>query len=279
MLILGEETAKKMKISLICKVKNLKSKPCLAVIIVGNNPASEIYVSKKEKACAEVGIVSKILKFDENISQKELENQIEKLNADAEVNAILVQLPLPAKIRTDEILEKILPQKDVDGFHPVNAGMLLKGLEPYAVPCTPLGIIKLLEDNDIPIESKHAVIIGRSNIVGKPLACLLLNRNATVTVCHSKTKNLKEIAKTADILISAIGKTGFVTADFVKEGAVVIDVGINRTAEGKVKGDVDFESVSPKASFITPVPGGVGPMTIATLLANTLELYKQQTEG
>ncbi len=276
MLILGEKTAKKLKESLASEVKKLKSKPCLAVIMVGNNPASEIYVSKKEKACTEIGMESRILKFDENISQQELEREIEKLNTDKNVNGILVQLPLPKKIKTEEILEKILPQKDVDGFHPINAGMLLQGLEPYAVPCTPMGIIKLLEDNNISIESKHALIIGRSNIVGKPLACLLLNRNATVTICHSKTENLKEIAKTADILVAAVGRTGFVTGDFVKEGAVVIDVGINRTPEGKVKGDVDFDSVEPKASYITPVPGGVGVMTIAVLLANTLELYKRQ---
>ena len=222
------------------------------------------------------GFNSRVIELEESISQEDLEKQIEILNQDKNVNGILVQLPLPKHINTYHIIEKILPEKDVDGFHPVNIGKLAIGLNPYAFSCTPFGIIKLLEEYNIEIEGKHAVIIGRSNIVGKPLSYFLLNKSATVTVCHSKTKNLPEISSQADILIAAVGIPKFVKAGWVKEGAAVIDVGINRTEEGKLVGDVDFEEVEKKAGYITPVPGGVGPMTIAMLLSNTLELFKMQ---
>lgn len=254
--------------------KEAGRKPGLTVIIVGENPASKVYVNKKKKTAEEAGFKSEVIALTEDVSQQELEQHIDKLNADSTVDGILVQLPLPKHINTYEILERIAPDKDVDGFHPINAGKLMTGLKPYAVPCTPYGIIRLLDENRIEIEGKHAVVIGRSNIVGKPVAALLLNRSATVTVCHSKTNNLPEICVQADILVAAVGIPKFVKADWVKEGATIIDVGINRTEEGKLVGDVDFDNVAPKAGNITPVPGGVGPMTIAMLLSNTLDLFK-----
>ncbi|NLF84154.1 MAG: bifunctional methylenetetrahydrofolate dehydrogenase/methenyltetrahydrofolate cyclohydrolase FolD [Candidatus Gastranaerophilales bacterium] len=254
--------------------KEAGRKPGLTVIIVGENPASKVYVNKKKKTSEEAGFKSEVIALPEDVSQQELEWHIDKLNADSTVDGILVQLPLPKHINTYEILERIAPDKDVDGFHPINAGKLMTGLKPYAVPCTPYGIIRLLDENRIEIEGKHAVVIGRSNIVGKPVAALLLNRSATVTVCHSKTNNLPEICVQADILVAAVGIPKFVKADWVKEGATIIDVGINRTEEGKLVGDVDFDNVAPKAGNITPVPGGVGPMTIAMLLSNTLDLFK-----
>lgn len=254
--------------------KEAGRKPGLTVIIVGENPASKVYVNKKKKTAEEAGFKSEVIALPEDVSQQELERHIDKLNADSTVDGILVQLPLPKHINTYEILERIAPDKDVDGFHPINAGKLMTGLKPYAVPCTPYGIIRLLDENRIEIEGKHAVVIGRSNIVGKPVAALLLNRSATVTVCHSKTNNLPEICVQADILVAAVGIPKFVKADWVKEGATIIDVGINRTEEGKLVGDVDFDNVAPKAGNITPVPGGVGPMTIAMLLSNTLDLFK-----
>ncbi len=256
------------------EVSNYDKKPGLAVIIVGSNPASTIYVNKKKQTAAKIGFNSSIIELEESISQAELEKQIGILNNDENTNAILVQLPLPKHINTYDIIEKIAPHKDVDGFHPINVGKLVIGLNPYAVSCTPYGIIKLLEEHNIEIQGKNAVIIGRSNIVGKPLASLLLSKNATVTICHSKTHNIKEICSQADILVSAIGKPNFVKADWIKQGATVIDVGINRTEEGKLTGDVDFQEVEQKAGAITPVPGGVGPMTIAMLMKNTLELFK-----
>ncbi|OGI19673.1 MAG: bifunctional methylenetetrahydrofolate dehydrogenase/methenyltetrahydrofolate cyclohydrolase [Candidatus Melainabacteria bacterium RIFOXYA12_FULL_32_12] len=277
-LIQGKEVAQKIRENIKNEVANLETKPSLVVIIVGNNPASKVYVGMKEKAAQEVGINSTTIRLDENISQQELENKIEELNQDKDVNAILVQLPLPKHINTDEIIEKILPEKDVDGFHPVNMGKLVTGLKPDAVPCTPAGVMKLLEEYNIDIESKNAVVIGRSNIVGKPVSILLLDKNATVTICHSRTRNLKDITSQADILIAAVGRPELIKGDFVKEGAVVIDVGVNRTADGKLVGDVDFDEVEPKAGYITPVPGGVGPMTIAMLLSNTLNLYKNQVK-
>jgi len=277
-LIQGKEVAKKIRETIKNQVAGLETKPSLVVIIVGNNPASKVYVGMKEKAAQEVGINSITIRLDENISQQELENKIEELNQDKDVNAILVQLPLPKHINTDEIIEKILPEKDVDGFHPVNMGKLVTGLKPDAVPCTPAGVMKLLEEYNIDIESKNAVVIGRSNIVGKPVSMLLLDKNATVTICHSRTRNLKDITSQADILIAAVGRPELIKGDFVKEGAVVIDVGVNRTADGKLVGDVDFDEVEPKAGYITPVPGGVGPMTIAMLLSNTLNLYKNQVK-
>ena len=277
-LIQGKEVAKKIRETIKNQVAGLETKPSLVVIIVGNNPASKVYVGMKEKAAQEVGINSITIRLDENISQQELENKIEELNQDKDVNAILVQLPLPKHINTDEIIEKILPENDVDGFHPVNMGKLVTGLKPDAVPCTPAGVMKLLEEYNIDIESKNAVVIGRSNIVGKPVSMLLLDKNATVTICHSRTRNLKDITSQADILIAAVGRPELIKGDFVKEGAVVIDVGVNRTADGKLVGDVDFDEVEPKAGYITPVPGGVGPMTIAMLLSNTLNLYKNQVK-
>jgi len=275
-LIKGKDLSAKIVEKIRQEVLNYDKKPTLVVIIVGNNPASQVYVSKKKKTAELAGFNSRVIELEESISQENLEKQIQILNQDKNVNGILVQLPLPKHINTYDILEKIIPEKDVDGFHPINIGRLAIGLKPYAVSCTPYGIIKLLEENNIEIEGKHAVIIGRSNIVGKPLSYLLLNRSATVTVCHSKTKNLPEIASQADILIAAVGIPKFVKADWIKEGATVIDVGINRTAEGKLIGDVDFEEAEKKAGYITPVPGGVGPMTIAMLLSNTLELFKLQ---
>lgn len=273
-LIKGKELADNIRNDIKSQISKLGIKPGIAVVIVGDDPASKVYVGRKEKATLEAGFHSVVIKMDENISQIELENQIDKLNMDDNIHAILVQLPLPKHLDSYAIIQKILPHKDVDGFHPVNVGKLWIGLKPYSLPCTPYGVIKLIEYNNINISGKNAVIIGRSNIVGKPMASLLLDRNATVTICHSKTANLKEISSKADILVSAIGKPNFVTKDFVKEGAIVIDVGINRLADGKLTGDVDFEDVEAKAGYITPVPGGVGPMTIAMLLYNALELCK-----
>ena len=275
-LIKGKELSEKIIENIKNEVVNLDGKPSITVIIVGDNPASKVYVSKKKKTTQNAGMNSQVIELAEKTTQQELENIIDTLNKDESVNAILVQLPLPKHINTYDIIEKIKPEKDVDGFHPINVGKLSIGLKPYAVPCTPAGVIKLLDEYKIEIQGKNAVIVGRSNIVGKPIAQLLLERNATVTICHSRTKDLKDVTSQADILVSAIGKPKFIKEDFVKQGAVVIDVGINRLETGKLCGDVDFESVESKVSYITPVPGGVGPMTIAMLLSNTLELYKQQ---
>jgi len=259
----------------ISELKKRGIKPCLSVILVGDNPASQKYVSFKEKACKELGIESVLFKLPNDASEEELENLIEELNNNQSINGILVQLPLPNHLNQNKILQKIEPLKDVDGFTPYCLGRLLTD-NPLFIPCTPKGILKMLDVHDIPIEKKNAVVIGRSIIVGKPLSLLLLKRNATVTICHSKTENLSEITKKADILCVAIGKPHFITADMVKEGAVVIDVGINVIYNGKVVGDVDFDSVKNKASYITPVPGGVGPMTIAMLMENTLYAVKIQ---
>ena len=270
---------KKLSEEILNNLKNEIAKnnfsPSLAVVIVGNNTASQIYVRNKNKKALELGINSQVIKLDEKISQQDLENEIDKLAKDNKINAILVQLPLPAHINTQKIIEKIPPNKDVDGFHPYNLGRLTAGYEPFAKACTPLGIIKLLNKYNIKIEGKNVVIAGRSNIVGKPLAVMLTNLNATVTLCHSKTENLKEITKRADILVCAIGKPKFFTKEFIKENAVIIDVGINKDENGKLVGDVDFDNVKELTSFITPVPKGVGPMTIAMLMNNTLELYKK----
>lgn len=260
---------------IINNLKDTNISPTLAVILVGNNPASEIYVRNKEKSCEKAGIVSKLFKYDEDIQEKELLEKICQLNNDDSIDAILVQLPLPEHIDENKITKAILPEKDVDGFTPVNIGLLASGLKPYAYPCTPKGIMTILKEYNINPDGKHAVVVGRSNIVGKPLSIMLLNANATVTTCHSHTKNLKDITKTADILVVAVGKPKFITAEMVKEGAVVIDVGISRI-DGKLCGDVDFENVSGKTAFITPVPKGVGPMTIASLMENTVELYKNR---
>ena len=253
------------------KIYNEKTGKCpgLAVVIVGENPASQVYVRNKKKACEQVGFNSWVYEMPESTTQEELDLLIERLNEDSAVHGILVQLPLPAHLDEEHVILKIKPEKDVDAFHPYNVGRITIGNHKF-LPCTPAGIMELLHRSNIEISGKECVVIGRSNIVGKPMALLLLSKNGTVTVCHSKTKDLKEVCKRADILVVAIGKADFVTSDMVKEGAVVIDVGMNRNAEGKLTGDVDFKSVSEVASFITPVPGGVGPMTITMLLQNTL---------
>ena len=242
----------------------------LAVIQVGNDPASTVYVGNKKKACEYIGIHSLSYELPEETTEKELLELVERLNGDANVHGILVQLPLPAHIDEDKVIQTISPKKDVDGFHPQSVGALSIG-QPGFVSCTPAGIIQLLKRSGVEIEGKECVIVGRSNIVGKPMALLMLRENATVTVCHSRTKNLKEVTRRADILIVAIGKPKFITKEYVKEGAVVIDVGIHRNAENKLCGDVDFDDVEPICSAITPVPGGVGPMTIAMLMNNCVE--------
>ncbi len=247
----------------------------LAVIIVGNNQASRVYVNNKKKACEEVGFQSFEYALDENTTQEQLLDLVNVLNRDDRVNGILVQLPLPAHIDETAIINAISPAKDVDAFHPVNVGRIMIGNYSF-LPCTPAGVMRLIESTGTDISGKQCVVIGRSNIVGKPQAMLLLQKNGTVTICHSKTKNLKEICLSADILVVAIGKAKFITGDMIKEGAVVIDVGMNRDENGKLCGDVEFESAEKKASYITPVPGGVGPMTISMLMKNTLTAAKQQ---
>lgn len=254
----------------VAKLNNDGVQITLAVVQVGNDPASTVYVGNKKKACEYIGIKSLSYELPENTTEQQLLTLVEKLNADPAVNGILVQLPLPGHMNEDTIIQTISPLKDVDGFHPQSVGALSIGQQGF-VSCTPAGIIQLLKRSDIAIEGKECVIIGRSNIVGKPMALLMLRENATVTICHSRTKNLKEVAKRADILIVAIGKPKFVTREFIKEGAVVIDVGIHRTIENKICGDVDYEDVLPFVSAITPVPGGVGPMTIAMLMNNCVE--------
>ena len=249
--------------------------PGLAVIIVGEDSASKVYVANKHKACADVNIESFQYALPAQTTQEELLNLVEKLNNDDKVNGILVQLPLPKHIDETAVIHAIDPCKDVDAFHPANVGKIMIGDYDF-LPCTPAGVMTLLDRSGIEIAGKHCVIIGRSNIVGKPQAMLMLHRNATVTICHSKTQNLKEVTRQADILIAAVGRAKFVKADMVKKGAVVIDVGINRDENGKLCGDVDFEQVEPLASYITPVPGGVGPMTITTLLENTLRAAQLQ---
>ena len=241
----------------------------LAVVKVGNDPASAVYVRNKEKACEYVGITSRTLALPEETTEEELLKVVNDLNEDKEVNGILVQLPLPKHIDESKVLLAIDSNKDVDGFHPVNVGKMVIGEETF-LPCTPAGIIEMLKRTDVEISGKECVVIGRSNIVGKPMSMLMLKENATVTIAHSRTKDLKEVTKKADILIAAIGKAKFVTADYVKEGAVIIDVGMDRDENGKLCGDVDFDSVSQVASAITPVPGGVGPMTVTMLLVNCL---------
>lgn len=257
------------------EVKSLKITPKLAVILVGSDPASAVYVRNKQKACIETGIEPMQITLPEETSEEELLELIDKLNCDETVNGILVQLPLPKSISEKNVIEKISPKKDVDAFTYESVGKIVEGNYGF-LPCTPAGIMELLKYYNISPEGKECVIIGRSNIVGKPMALLLLNANGTVTVCHSRTRNLKEVAGRADILVVAIGKPNFVTADMVKEGAVVIDVGINRLPDGKLCGDVDFGAVAEKTSFITPVPGGVGPMTITLLMKNTLAAAKKQ---
>lgn len=270
----GKALAQKIQGQLAEKVVQMKADygivPGLVVILVGDNPASQVYVRNKERSALAAGFKSKTVRLSDNISEEELLTVIEQYNNEPDFHGILLQLPLPAHINDKRILMAIDPKKDVDGFHPMNTGHLWNG-RPQMVPCTPAGIMEMLREYHVDLEGKQAVIIGRSNIVGKPMAQLLLDKNATVTLTHSRTRNLPEVAKQADILIVAIGRGHFVTKDFVKEGAVVIDVGMNRDANGKLIGDVDFDDVSPIASLITPVPGGVGPMTITMLLEQTYQ--------
>lgn len=275
-IINGKEIAENILNNIKKEVENFDVKPTLAVIIVGCDPASKVYVKNKIKKSEFLGFNSILKELPEDIQKEELLDVIKNLNNDKNVNGILLQLPLPKGLDEKDFLDEISPIKDVDGFTTYNSGKLFKGEKPYSIACTPKGIIKLLETKNINLEGKVAVVVGRSNIVGKPVANLLLQKNATVIQAHSKTKNLPEILKLADIIISATGKEEFIKGDMVKEGAIIIDVGITRNKNGKLTGDVDFESVYNKVSYITPVPGGVGPMTIATLMENTLELYKLQ---
>lgn len=274
----GKELAKKIRANLKIECEELKKKNInskLAVIMVGEDPASKVYVRNKSRACEDVGIKYEEYLLDVNTTQKELVELIEKLNNDKTINGILLQSPIPSSLDINEAFRTISPEKDVDGFNPINVGMLVLNQDTF-VSCTPYGIMKMFEEYNIDLTGKNVVILGRSNIVGKPLIHCCLNKNATVTSCHSRTQNLAQKAKEADVLISAIGKANFVTADMVKEGAVVIDVGINRLDNGKITGDVDFESVKEKASYITPVPGGVGPMTIAMLMNNVIKATRRQ---
>lgn len=276
-LIDGKLISSQIKDELKAEVAELREKgitPCLAVIQVGNDPASCVYVNNKKKACAYIGIESLSYELDEQISQEELLTIIDELNHNEMVNGILVQLPLPKHIDENTVIHSIAPEKDVDGFHPETVGNMCIGSKGF-LPCTPAGVIQLLKRSNIDIEGKECVVIGRSNIVGKPMAMLLLRENGTVTITHSRTKDLKEITKRADILVAAIGKPKFVTSEYVKEGTVVIDVGIHRNENNKLCGDVDFDDVIGKVSAITPVPGGVGPMTIAMLMNNCVETVRQ----
>jgi methylenetetrahydrofolate dehydrogenase (NADP+)/methenyltetrahydrofolate cyclohydrolase len=253
-------------------------RPCVAVILVGNDPASRLYVRNKARASEDTGALSELHEFPENASEAALLERIAALNAEPRVHGILVQLPLPAQIRAERVLEAISPAKDVDGFHPQNLGALVAG-RPGFVPCTPAGVMTMLEREGVALAGRHAVVLGRSNIVGKPMALLLLRGDATVTICHSKTRQLPSLARQADILIAAIGRAKFVTAEMVKPGACVIDVGINRLADGSLAGDVDFAAVKEVAGLITPVPGGVGPMTVAMLIANTVRAASRSAAG
>ena len=268
----GKKVSEKILNSIKDKVAKLPKIPHLVVILVGDNPASEIYVNRKKTAAEKVGIKSTVIALPEDTTEQILLDKITELNEDENVTGILVQLPLPEHINKNKIITKISPLKDVDGFHPINVGKMVIGMEPYFYPATPQGILMLLDEYNIQTEGKNAVIIGRSNIVGKPMAQMLLKRNATVTMCHSFTQNLEEIIKTADIVISAAGKK-IVRCKMVKKNSVVIDVGIFRDANGKLTGDVDFNNVSSSCGYITPVPGGVGPMTIASLMYNASKIY------
>lgn len=270
----GKKLRDKILDELQIKIEKFGKKPKLVVILVGDNPASQIYVSNKKKVAQRIGIISEVINYPADVSEKEILYKIEELNNDNEVCAILVQLPLPEHISKDNIINAITPQKDVDGFTPYNFGKLFSGEEPIVYPCTPKGVLLLLDEYGIEIEGKHAVVVGRSNIVGRPMAQMLLNRNATVTVCHSYTKNLEQIIKTADIVVSAVGKN-IIKGEMLKSDCVVVDVGIFKDESGKTRGDVDFDSSSKIASYISPVPGGVGPMTIAGLMLNTVELFKK----
>ena len=272
----GKETSRELKEALKMQVKELPSKPKLFVILVGDDPASKIYVASKEKACKACGIEALTLCLPADVSQKEVIDEIEKANKDKSINAILVQLPLSDHINEKDVIAAIDPMKDVDGLTSANQGKLFMG-QNGLVPCTPKGVMHLFEKYNVDLTGKNALVIGRSLLVGKPLAILMLNKNATVTIAHSKTKNLKELCLGMDVIVSAVGKPKTITADMVKEGAIIVDVGINRI-HGTIVGDVDYLNVSPKCARITPVPGGVGPMTIACLLENVVECYKMQKE-
>ncbi len=278
----GKLVSNKLREELKVEIENFKNEfgitPGLAVIMVGDNPASAVYVRNKHKACADVGITSYQIELPAETSEDELLSKIDELNADKNVHGILVQLPLPKHISEEKVINRICADKDVDAFHPINVGKIMIGNYSF-LPCTPAGIMELLRYYNVDITGKKCVVVGRSNIVGKPMALLLLEKHGTVTVCHSRTRELSEITKAADILVVAIGKAGFLTADMVKDGAVVIDVGINRLPDGRLSGDVDFEAVAEHASLITPVPGGVGPMTITMLLKNTLTAAKSAAMG
>ncbi|KAB2457324.1 bifunctional methylenetetrahydrofolate dehydrogenase/methenyltetrahydrofolate cyclohydrolase FolD [Bacillus sp. CH126_4D] len=276
-IIKGNEVAEKKRAQLTEEVVKLKEQgivPGLAVILVGEDPASRSYVKGKEKGCEQVGIYSELIELPETITEERLLAEIDRLNGDDRINGILVQLPLPKHIEEKAIIERISPEKDVDGFHPISVGRMMTGQDTF-LPCTPHGIVELVKETNLDISGKHVVVIGRSNIVGKPVGQLFLNENATVTYCHSKTQNMKELSKLADILIVAVGRPKMITADYMKEGAVVIDVGVNRLETGKLCGDVDFDNVLDVAGYITPVPKGVGPMTITMLLHNTVKSAKR----
>lgn len=271
-IISGKELAQEKREHMKQEVEELIEKgikPGLAVILIGDDPASQSYVRSKQKSCKEVGIHSVLDELPVSTTEEELLKRIKELNEADDIHGILVQLPLPNHISEKKVIEAIDPDKDVDGFHPINVGRMMTGQDAF-LPCTPFGIVEMIKSKGIEIEGKHAVVIGRSNIVGKPVGQLLLNENATVTYCHSRTKNMKEITKQADILVVAVGKAEFITKDYAKEGAVVIDVGVNRNEAGKLVGDVDFAGMKEVASYLTPVPGGVGPMTITMLLQNTI---------
>ena len=273
----GKQIAKEVRAEIAAECAELKKKgiiPGLAVVIVGTDPASQVYVRNKKKACEEVGFRSEVFELPEETTEEELLALVKKLNEDVNIHGILVQLPLPEHRDDEVIIANIDPKKDVDAFHPSNVGKIMIGNYDF-LPCTPAGVMVLLEKSGIDVSGKECVVVGRSNIVGKPQAMLLLHANGTVTICHSRTKDLAEVTRRADILVVAIGKADFITGDMVKDGAVVIDVGMNRKADGKLTGDVDFATVEPKASYITPVPGGVGPMTITMLLRNTLTSAKK----
>lgn len=276
----GRDLAMQLREEMKKEISALKEQgvnPHLTVILVGDNPASKSYVAGKEKASEEVGISSEILRLDATTTEEELLAHIHRLNDDEKVHGILVQLPLPDQISEQAVIEAISPEKDVDGFHPINIGKMMTGQKTF-LPCTPYGIITMLKSQNIPLEGKHAVVIGRSNIVGKPVGQLLLNENATVTYCHSRTENLKQYTTNADILVVAVGKPHVINAKHIKEGAAVIDVGVNRIEDGSLTGDVDFESAKQKAGYITPVPQGVGPMTITMLLQNTIQAAKERLD-
>lgn len=274
-IISGKEIAANIKQQIKAETETLPQKPGLAVVIVGDDPASHVYVKNKRKDCEEVGFLSEEYALPAQTSQQELLALIDQLNHRADINGILIQLPLPKHCNEKAVLEAVLPIKDVDAFHPANVGRIMIG-DYHFLPCTPAGVMEMLDHAGVEIDGKHCVVVGRSNIVGKPMAMLLLHKNGTVTICHSRTKNLAEFCRSADILVAAVGQAGFITADMVKNGAVVIDVGMNRGVDGKLCGDVAYEEVAAKASFVTPVPGGVGPMTRAMLLKNTLTAAKLQ---